>query len=170
MLGRPVKLAMTRPQTLHEHRRPGGDASDDRLGADRDGMLQSIVHRGVNETSMDGMWVEQLGSVASIMYATPNFSSQPEGRAGQYRGTGRQARARRNPRAFGIECAIDELAHEVGIDPLEIRLLNYAEQDPTHKKAWSTRQSARGLRRGRRRPSAGRRRGPRRVRCVTADS
>ena len=27
-----------------------------------------------------------------------------------------------NPSAFGIECAIDELAYEVGIDPLEIRL------------------------------------------------
>ncbi|RVD52146.1 xanthine dehydrogenase family protein molybdopterin-binding subunit, partial [Mesorhizobium sp. M2D.F.Ca.ET.140.01.1.1] len=45
-----------------------------------------------------------------------------------------------NPSAFGIESAIDELAYEVGIDPLEIRLRNYAEQDPNTRKAWSTRQ------------------------------
>ncbi|TIS70787.1 MAG: xanthine dehydrogenase family protein molybdopterin-binding subunit, partial [Mesorhizobium sp.] len=45
-----------------------------------------------------------------------------------------------NPSAFGIECAIDELAHELGIDPLEMRLINYAEQDSHAKKAWSTRQ------------------------------
>ncbi|TIP79063.1 MAG: xanthine dehydrogenase family protein molybdopterin-binding subunit, partial [Mesorhizobium sp.] len=45
-----------------------------------------------------------------------------------------------NPSAFGIESAVDELAYEVGIDPLEIRLRNYAEQDPEAKKPWSTRQ------------------------------
>lgn len=44
-----------------------------------------------------------------------------------------------NPGAFALESAIDELAYEVGIDPLEIRLLNYAEADPHARKPWSTR-------------------------------
>jgi len=76
MLGRPVKLVMTRPQTFTGY---GGRAATRQtvaLGADAEGRIQSIVHRGVNETSMDGMWVEPLGSVTSIMYATPNFSSR----------------------------------------------------------------------------------------------
>ncbi|HEY3028640.1 MAG TPA: xanthine dehydrogenase family protein molybdopterin-binding subunit, partial [Bradyrhizobium sp.] len=45
-----------------------------------------------------------------------------------------------NLSAFAIECAIDELAYEVGIDPLQIRLLNYAEKDQHANKPWSTRQ------------------------------
>ncbi|RUV29006.1 molybdopterin cofactor-binding domain-containing protein, partial [Mesorhizobium sp. M7A.F.Ca.MR.148.00.0.0] len=68
MLGRPVRLVMTRPQTFAGY---GGRAATRQtvtIGADTQGKIQSIVHRGVNETSIDGMWVEPLGSVTSIMY------------------------------------------------------------------------------------------------------
>ncbi|MFK0690837.1 xanthine dehydrogenase family protein molybdopterin-binding subunit [Mesorhizobium sp. IMUNJ 23033] len=140
MLGRPVRLVMSRPQTFTGY---GGRAATRQtvtLGADRDGKIQSIVHRGVNETSMGGMWVEPLGSVTSIMYATPNFSSKQNVVRVNSVVPGAMRAPGENPSAFGIESAIDELAYEVGIDPLEIRLRNYAEQDPHARKAWSTRQ------------------------------
>ncbi|RWP70811.1 MAG: xanthine dehydrogenase family protein molybdopterin-binding subunit [Mesorhizobium sp.] len=140
MLGRPVKLAVTRPQTFTAY---GGRAATRQtvaLGADAEGRIQSIVHRGVNETSVDGMWVEPLGSVTSIMYATPNFSSRQNVVRVNTVVPGALRAPGENPSAFGIESAIDELAYEVGIDPLEIRLRNYAEQDPEVKKPWSTRQ------------------------------
>src|SRR5258708_9094176 len=140
MLGRPVRLVMTRPQTFTGY---GGRAATRQavtIGADAEGKIQSIVHRGVNETSMDGMWVEPLGSVTSIMYATPNFSSRQEVvRVNPVMPGAKRARGE-NPSAFGIESAIDELAYQVGIDPLAIRLLNYAEEDPHERKPWSTRQ------------------------------
>ncbi|ESX11570.1 xanthine dehydrogenase family protein molybdopterin-binding subunit [Mesorhizobium sp. LSJC264A00] len=140
MLGRPVRVVMTRPQTFTGY---GGRAATRQtvtIGADRDGKIQSIVHRGVNETSIDGMWVEPLGVVTSIMYATPNFSSKQNVVRVNSVVPGAMRAPGENPSAFGIESAIDELAYEVGIDPLEIRLRNYAEQDPHAKKAWSTRQ------------------------------
>ncbi|TGQ64142.1 xanthine dehydrogenase family protein molybdopterin-binding subunit [Mesorhizobium sp. M00.F.Ca.ET.186.01.1.1] len=140
MLGRPVKLVMTRPQTFTGY---GGRASTRQtlaLGADAEGRIQSIVHRGVNETSMDGMWVEPLGSTTAIMYAAPNFSSRQNVVRVNTVTPGAMRAPGENPSAFGIESAIDELAYEVGIDPLEIRLRNYAEQDPHTRKAWSTRQ------------------------------
>ncbi|MBN9549374.1 MAG: xanthine dehydrogenase family protein molybdopterin-binding subunit, partial [Alphaproteobacteria bacterium] len=110
------------------------------IGADREGRIQSIVHRGVNETAVDGMWVEPLGSVTSIMYATPNFSSKQNVVRVNTVVPGAKRAPGENPSAFGIESAIDELAHELGMDPLEVRLINYAEQDPHARKAWSTRQ------------------------------
>ncbi|TPJ32684.1 xanthine dehydrogenase family protein molybdopterin-binding subunit [Mesorhizobium sp. B2-8-3] len=140
MLGRPVKLVLNRPQNFTSY---GGRAATRQtvaIGADRDGRIQSIVHRGVNETAVDGMWVEPLGSVTSIMYATPNFSSKQNVVRVNTVVPGAKRAPGENPSAFGIECAIDELAHELGIDPLEMRLINYAEQDPHAKKAWSTRQ------------------------------
>ncbi|MDG4895068.1 xanthine dehydrogenase family protein molybdopterin-binding subunit [Mesorhizobium sp. WSM4976] len=140
MLGRPVKLVLNRPQNFTSY---GGRAATRQtvaIGADRDGRIQSIVHRGVNETAVDGMWVEPLGSVTSIMYATPNFSSKQNVVRVNTVVPGAKRAPGENPSAFGIECAIDELAYELGIDPLEMRLINYAEQDPHAKKAWSTRQ------------------------------
>ncbi|TIT26292.1 MAG: xanthine dehydrogenase family protein molybdopterin-binding subunit, partial [Mesorhizobium sp.] len=140
MLGRPVKLMLTRPQNFTSY---GGRAATRQtvaIGADRDGKIQSIVHRGVNETAVDGMWVEPLGSVTSIMYATPNFSSKQNVVRVNTVVPGAKRAPGENPSAFGIESAIDELAYELGIDPLEIRLRNYAEEDPHARKAWSTRQ------------------------------
>jgi xanthine dehydrogenase YagR molybdenum-binding subunit len=39
---------------------------------------------------------------------------------------------------FALESAIDEVAHAVGMDPLEIRLRNYAEQHPFLNLPWSS--------------------------------
>lgn len=140
MLDRPVKLAVTRLQTFTA---AGGRAATRQtiaLGATKDGKLQSIVHRGANETSINEIWVEPLGSVISLMYATPNFSSRQEVVRVNTVTPGFKRAPGESPSAFGIESAIDELAYEVGMDPLAIRLLNYAEEDPHERKPWSTRQ------------------------------
>ena len=42
------------------------------------------------------------------------------------------------PGSFAIECMMDDLAYQLGIDPLEIRLRNYAEKDPTNGQPWSS--------------------------------
>ena len=140
MLDRPVKLAVTRPQTFTAYGGRPATQQTIALGATREGKLVSIVHRGTNETSIDGIWGEPLGSVTSIMYATPNYSSR-QNLVPVNTVTPSALRAPgENPSAFGIECAIDELAYEVGADPLAIRLLNYAEIDHQVNKPWSTRQ------------------------------
>ncbi|MFT4183849.1 MAG: xanthine dehydrogenase family protein molybdopterin-binding subunit [Rhizobium sp.] len=140
LLGRPVKLAITRPQTFTAFGGRPGTRQTIALGATRDGRLTSVVQTGANETSMDDIAVEPLGVVTAIMYATPNLSSRQSlvrvntVKPGALRAPGE------NPSAFGIESAIDELAHKLGMDPLQIRLLNYAERDQEADKPWSTRQ------------------------------
>jgi xanthine dehydrogenase YagR molybdenum-binding subunit len=140
MLKRPVKLAVTRPQTFTAY---GGRAATRQtlsLGATKEGKLLSILQTGANETAVDGVWAEPLGAVTAIMYATPNFSSRQNVVPVNTVLPSALRAPGENPSAYGIECAIDELAYEVGIDPVAIRLLNYAEQDPQEKKPWSTRQ------------------------------
>jgi xanthine dehydrogenase YagR molybdenum-binding subunit len=39
---------------------------------------------------------------------------------------------------FALECAMDELAYALKMDPLELRLVNYAEVDPESGKPWSS--------------------------------
>ena len=97
MLARPVKIAVTRPQTFAAIGGRPETRQTLALGATKEGKLISIVHRGVNETSMNGVWVEPLGSVTSIMYATPNFCSRQNVVRGQYRYARRVACAGREP-------------------------------------------------------------------------
>lgn len=140
MLGRPVKLALTRPQVFSSI---GGRAATRQkiaIGATKEGKLLSIVHSGTSETSINETWVEPLGVVTALMYATPNLSSRQRVVRVNTVMPGAKRAPGENPSAFGIESAIDELAYEIGIDPLEIRLRNYAEEDPHARKPWSTRQ------------------------------
>jgi len=39
---------------------------------------------------------------------------------------------------FALESAMDELAYELGIDPVQLRLKNYADRDPEQNKPWSS--------------------------------
>ncbi|MDR6817333.1 xanthine dehydrogenase YagR molybdenum-binding subunit [Neorhizobium sp. 2083] len=147
-LGRPVKLALTRPQNFINY---GGRAATRQkitLGATEDGILQAIVHRGASETSTYMDWPEQTGAATPILYKVENFSSQhrvvPVNTVtpGALRGPGK------NPSAFGIESAIEELAYKLGMDPLELRLKNYADRDYQSGKPWSTRRLREALTEG----------------------
>ena len=147
-LGRPVKLALTRPQNFTSY---GGRAATRQkiaLGATQDGVLQAIIHRGISETSTYVDYPEQTGAATPILYKVENFSSQhrivPVNTVtpGALRGPGK------NPSAYGIECAIEELADKIGMDPLEIRLKNYADHDYQSGKPWSTRRLREALTEG----------------------
>ncbi|AXV16379.1 xanthine dehydrogenase family protein molybdopterin-binding subunit [Neorhizobium sp. SOG26] len=138
-LGRPVKLALTRPQNFTGYGGRAATRQTIKLGATQDGVLQAIVHRGASETSTYGVWPEQTGAATPIMYKVENLSSEhrvvPVNTVtpGALRGPGK------NPSAFGIETAMDELAAQLGMDPLELRLKNYADRDYQSGKPWSTR-------------------------------
>lgn len=147
-LDRPVRLAVTRPQNFTSY---GGRAATRQvitLGASADGVLQAIRHRGASETSMATDYPEQTGAATPLLYQSPNFSSESRVvpvhavTPGALRGPGK------NPSAFGIECAMDELAHAAGLDPLEIRLRNQAEHDHQSGKPWSTRRLREALQEG----------------------
>jgi xanthine dehydrogenase YagR molybdenum-binding subunit len=139
MLDRPVKLALTRAQNFTAYGGRAATSSAIELGADACGRLLAITHDGRNETAMTGVNPEGVGNIAAVMYATPHFRARhrvvPVNTVlpGALRAPGW------NPGAFGLESAMDELAYAAGIDPLEIRLRNYAEHDQRAGKPWSTR-------------------------------
>lgn len=147
-LGRPVRLAVSRPQNFTSYGGRAATRQTIKLGATEDGVLQSIVHRGASETSTYGVWPEQTGAATPILYKVENFSSEhrvvPVNTVtpGALRGPGK------NPSAYGIESAMDELAYRLGMDPLELRLKNYADHDYQSGKPWSTRRLREALTEG----------------------
>ncbi|MDQ2822671.1 MAG: xanthine dehydrogenase family protein molybdopterin-binding subunit [Pseudomonadota bacterium] len=138
-LGRPVKVSLTRAQTFTGLGGRPATRQTLSIGATKDGKIVSIVHEGWNETAIDEVHVEASNNVTRIMYATPHFSSrlnilpvhtvQP----GWKRGPGE------NPSAYALESAMDELAYALRMDPVALRLANWADIDPSSKLPWSTR-------------------------------
>jgi xanthine dehydrogenase YagR molybdenum-binding subunit len=139
VVGRPVKLALTRPQTFNGYGPRPAIEQKLTLGADADGRLQALVHANVNETSFDDEYVEGGGGTVKVMYAVPNLSTtQGVVKVNSFTPSWKRAPGEAIG-AYALESAMDELAYAVGVDPVELRLRNYAEQDPQTQKPWSTR-------------------------------
>ena len=147
-LSRPVKLAVTRPQNFTSYGGRAATRQTIKLGATKDGILQSIIHRGASETSLYMDYPEQTGAATPVLYKVENFSSEhrvvPVNTVtpGALRGPGK------NPSSFGIESAMEELAYQLGMDPLKLRLKNYADHDYQSGKPWSTRRLREALEEG----------------------
>jgi xanthine dehydrogenase YagR molybdenum-binding subunit len=150
-LGRPVKVAVTRAQNFTAHGGRAATRQTLRLGADADGRLTAIVQDGDSETSVFIPFVEQLNAATSVMYDVPNLRSRQRL---VHVNTVTPAHMRapgKHPSAFGLESAMDELAHLAGIDPVELRLRNEAVLNPQTGQAWSSRRLREALVEGARR-------------------
>jgi xanthine dehydrogenase YagR molybdenum-binding subunit len=137
-VGRPVKLVVKREQMFTSIGYRPANVQRVRLGADRDGYLTAIVHDAVLGTATHEEWVEQSAAMTRMLYACPNR-----------RTTHRAVRLNLDtptimrapgeaPGSFAIESAIDELADKLGMDPIELRIRNYAEIDPESGEPWSS--------------------------------
>jgi hypothetical protein len=97
-----------------------------------------IRHRKVSITSPFDDWAEPAFGVASQLYACPSF----EGAHRLVRGNTMTPTFTRGPGealgVFTLECAMDELASQLGIDPIELRLRNLTEVDPNTGNPWSS--------------------------------
>ena len=135
---RPVKLVLTRAQmfTSVGYRPPTVQRVT--LGATRAGELVAIDHEGIEPAALEDDFAESLTRATAVLYDCPNMS----GRTSQVRlnvpcptwmrGPGEA------PGVHALECALDELAYELGMDPLELRLRNYAETHPQSGRPWSS--------------------------------
>jgi xanthine dehydrogenase YagR molybdenum-binding subunit len=129
-LGRPVKLVLERGQMFGP---VGGRPVTEqhlRLAASADARLCALAHDVIASTSRIEDWVEPCALVTRMMYPTPNQQTSHR-LAPMNLGTPTFMRAPGEATGtFALECAMDELAYELGIDPIELRLRNYAERDP----------------------------------------
>lgn len=138
LVNRPVKIVYTRRQMFTGHGYRPYYWQQVALGATQDGKLQSITHRIVTNTSQEENHTESFVKPARTMYASPNA-------AYEYRVVKTDLSTPQAMRAPGmmsqmtaIEMAMDELAYALKIDPVELRLINYAETDPDSGKPFSS--------------------------------
>ncbi len=139
-VGRPVKLVLTRAQMYTSNGYRPQTVQHLKVAASPDGHLLGMRHDVVAEMSEPaiGEFAEPAGLITEMLYACPNvavthrlvplnmplptFMRAPGEASG----------------SFALESAIDELAAAVGLDPLAVRLANYADTDPHEDKPFSS--------------------------------
>jgi xanthine dehydrogenase YagR molybdenum-binding subunit len=135
---RPVRLALPRGQMFTSCGHREEQEQHIQLGAASDGTLTAIRHHKISLTSPFDDWAEPAFGVGSQLYACPNY----EGVHRLVRGNTMTPTFTRGPGealgVFTLECAMDELASELGIDPIELRLRNLTEVDPNTGHPWSS--------------------------------
>jgi xanthine dehydrogenase YagR molybdenum-binding subunit len=135
---RPVKLVLTRRQMYSSNGFRPATRQHLRLGADNDGRLLAVRHDSMVHTASFGEWVEPCGLATELMYSCPNVgvthrvAPTDTGMPTFMRAPGEA------PGMYALESAMDELADSLAIDPLELRLRNYAERDEQENLPWSS--------------------------------
>jgi xanthine dehydrogenase YagR molybdenum-binding subunit len=137
-VGRPVKLVLTREQMYGSLGFRPNIKQRVRLCATREGKLTGIAHDGINGTSTMGTFVEPVGLATRLLYSCPNVTvthrlirldtQTPTFMRAPGEATG----------TFALESAMDELAYLLNMDPLELRLVNYAERNEDQDLPWSS--------------------------------
>ncbi len=135
---RPVRLVYTRRQMFTGHGYRPDTWQKVAIAADEDGKLTAISHRAVINTSTFENYFEDYFKVARTVYKCPNVETLYQNVVTDLP----TPVAMRAPAAvsnmFALECALDELSYQLKIDPLELRLINYAETDPETGKPFSS--------------------------------
>jgi xanthine dehydrogenase YagR molybdenum-binding subunit len=146
--GRPVRLALTRQQmfSLAGYRTP--TIQKMQLAADSDGHLSAIAIDVVEQTSRIKEFAEQTGVPTRVMYAAPNRRTTHRLASLDVPVPSWMRAPGECPGMFGPEVALDELAEQLGLDPIELRIRNDPEVDPESGSPWSSRNLIACLREG----------------------
>lgn len=136
-LKRNVRVVLERKQMFFFSHRPPVKQNL-RFASDVEGNVTALGHSVFSETSNFEDYTEAIANWSHKLYPAPNtlFDHKvvpldvytpldmraPGGSTGMH----------------AIECTMDELAHKLKIDPLELRLINYSEIDPSSNKPYTS--------------------------------
>ncbi|MFE3901225.1 molybdopterin cofactor-binding domain-containing protein [Streptomyces sp. NPDC059153] len=150
-LRQPVKVAMTRQQIFQLVGNRPTSSQRVRLGAEQDGRLTAIAHDVTMHTNPDLEYAEQTAATTRSLYAAPHrLTSHRLAPLDLPPGTDVRAPGEA-PGMLAVESAMDELAHALAMDPVELRILNEPTADPERDVPYSDRHLVECLREGARR-------------------
>lgn len=139
---RPVKIVLTRPMMQSCTGNRGATKQTIFLGASRDGKLVSRRH--ITETPVARLddrrteYLELAGGNTSSTYACPNIEITHKVALLNVNSPTPMRAPGEAPGLFALESAMDELAFELKIDPVKLRLINYGEANPISKLPYSS--------------------------------
>jgi xanthine dehydrogenase YagR molybdenum-binding subunit len=139
-LNRPVKLELDRKDMYTCNGYRPRTVQHVRLGATDDGSLVAVMHDGISQMSDPrlGDFAEPVAVATRMMYSCESVATSHKvynvnaGLPTYMRAPGESSGM------FALESAMDELAAKLGMDPLQLRLKNYADIDREQDKPFSS--------------------------------
>ena len=138
LTGTSVKLILTREQTFTQQPFRGESHQRIRLGASVEGKLDAILQDVSLSQGAGGAFVEPTVENTAKLYACKNILAHSKTTQLDTNAPGWMRAPGSSTGQFAIEIAMDALAEKVGLDPLELRVRNYAEVDPETGHEWSS--------------------------------
>lgn len=136
-LKRSIRVTLDRSQMFTLGHRPS-TVQTINFGANRDGHLTALNHSAYGETSRFEDYTEVVVNWSNMLYPAKNVQLD-------YKIVPLDVFSPIDMRAPGgatglpaIEIAMDDLSYQLGIDPLELRIRNYTERDPTEDRPYSS--------------------------------
>ena len=135
---RPVKLTLTRPQMFDSAGQRARTEQRFSAGAGKDGRLVALRHATTTHSSPTHAYPEACGNMSRMLYSCRNVDVSLRLVVLNLTTPCPMRAPGETPGVFALECALDELADEMGIDPVDFRLRNYAEIDEYENRPWSS--------------------------------
>lgn len=138
-LGRPVRCIVSRSQgfTTAPYRAPTWHRI--RLGASRDGKITAFSHEARELTSRTDNYAVGGTETTTRLYGYGTVASNVEIVKADRQTPGYMRAPPELTYVFPVECALDELAYELGIDPIELRRRNDSDREPIKGKPFTSR-------------------------------
>jgi len=136
--GKPVKLVLHREQMFTNVGFRPYTIQKMGVGATKEGKLTALTHEATGQTSTYEDFTEATVNMSRFMYDCANVTTRYRIAPVDYgtpiwmRGPGEATGA------FALECAMDEMAHKLGMDPIDFRKKNHAETDQEKNKPFSS--------------------------------
>lgn len=138
MTKRPVKIVLTRPQMFTAVGHRPSSVQHIRIGANRGGELVAIDHDSTAPVAMEDDNVALVTAGTVVAYACPNVTARDRLVRLNIPCPGSMRAPGDAEGSFALESAMDELSYMLGVDPIELRLRNYAEVHPQLNLPWSS--------------------------------
>jgi xanthine dehydrogenase YagR molybdenum-binding subunit len=148
LVQRPVKLTFNRSQMFDSAGQRAHTEQRFSLGADNTGKLLALRHATTTHCSPVSEFTEPCGNMSRMLYSCPNVEVSHQLVRLNLTTPCPMRAPGEAPGVFALECALDELAHKVDIDPVDFRLHNYAEFNEYENKPWSNKKLRECYRRG----------------------
>ena len=148
LAGRPVRITLTREGV---YRLVGGRTNTEQrvaIGADDDGRFTALIHTGISAMTAHNALAEQFTFPARHMYATRTLKTDQQVVDMDMLANSFMRAPGESVGTFALESAIDELAIELELDPIELRIRNEPDTDPSSGLPFSARHLVKAWRSG----------------------
>jgi xanthine dehydrogenase YagR molybdenum-binding subunit len=139
VVNRPVKLALTRQQVFAVTTHRSDTIQRLRLAADRDGTLQAVAHESWSGNTPGQEDFESAAMATRNIYATPALMTAHRRAALDLPVSAAMRAPGEAVGLLALECAMDELAVALEMDPIALRIKNEPTTNPQDGKPFSTR-------------------------------